>query len=276
MNDYVSTHVTHCKAAGFSPRTIHDRERLLRHADAALPHGLHHAAREEIEAYLARDLAAESRAAYFGHLSAFYLHMTAGREPYLALNPMADIPRPKVPPGVPDPCTDEELRDCLDRSDPFWKLVISLAAYEALRRAEICALRREDVTAERLHVVGGKGNRDGWLPTRPEVWALVEPLPPGPLLRRRDGRPGDPNWLGVMSRYHFRTRLGLPEIHLHRFRHWTATALTGQGVPTAVVAGIMRHRSLATTQRYVQITDGQRRLAVNSLPILTRPLKDAV
>jgi integrase len=275
MTDYIEVHVIHLKAGGYSPRTINDRQRLLRHVDAALPHGLYHSCREETEAYLARDLATETRAAYFGHLAGFWSHMTDGDDPYFHLNPMTGIKRPHVPPGTPDPVTDEDLRYCLARSDARWQLVITLAAYDGLRRADICGLRREHVTAQRLRVVNGKGGQDAWLPTHPAVWALVEALPVGPLLTRRDGRTCTPNWLGVMAKYHFAVRLGRPDIHLHRFRHWTATALTEQGVPTAVVAGIMRHRSLATTQRYVQVTDGQRRLAVNTLPTLASPLQDA-
>jgi integrase len=178
-----------------------------------------------------------------------------------------------LPEGVPDPVTDEELHECLARSDAFWKLVVTLAAFPGLRRAEICGLHREDVSASRIHVINGKGGYDRWVPTAPEVWELVEPYPPGQLLRRRDGQDGDPNWLGVMSAYHFHVRLGMPGVHLHRFRHYSATTQTIEGVPTAVVARNMGHRSLVTTARYIRVSDEQAADAMNRLHLRSERLR---
>lgn len=262
MSEYIEVHLTHLRAAGMSDRTIYDRGRLLRHIDKALPHGLDRCAREEIETYLARKLRAESRAAYFGHLAGYWAHMCAGDEPYFTRNPMANLARPRVPRGVPDPVTEDELLWCLAHSAGMWPLVITLAAYAALRRGDIAALERADVTADRIHIRNGKGGVEAYVPTMPQVWALVEPLPAGRLLRRRDGREPTAGWLGVMAQYHFGMRLRRPDIHLHRFRHFCATRLTEDGVPTAVVAQVMRHRDLNTTARYIQVAERRVRTAM--------------
>jgi len=276
MSDYVDVHTMHIKAAGAAQRTVHDRERLLRFADGHMPHGLVRCTTQEIEEFLANATwERETRATYWGHLAGFFAHMASGADPYLTINPMADMKRPRVPEGVPNPVTNEELTLALERSDAKWRLRIVLAAYAGLRVAEIAAMQRQRISRSTIHVVDGKGGRDAYIPTRPEVWELVEPMPPGPLMRKRNGGPATGAWLSVMARAHFNS-IGLPHVHMHRLRHWTATALTAQGVDVRTTQTIMRHRSLATTARYIQISERQRREAITALPSLTpSPLQDA-
>jgi integrase len=267
MTDYIADHCTHLEAAGYSQQTVDDRKRLLRHVDAALPRGLYYCARQEIETYLARKLSPSSRAIYYRHLKGFWDDMCAGEAPYFAVHPMAGMKRPRFQPGLPNPVTEEDLQWCLERSTGQMRLAITIAAHEGLRRAEIVALEREDVTADRIHIRRGKGGQEAYVPTMPAVWAMVEPMPPGPLFHRRDGRPVTARWLGSLAAEHFRTRLRRPDIHLHRFRHLLATRLTAAGVPTAVVATALRHRDLNSTARYIGVSEQQARDAMlSSLP----------
>jgi integrase/recombinase XerD len=52
----------------------------------------------------------------------------------------------------------------------------------------------------------------------------------------------------------------------HGLRHWYATELVRAGVPLTTVQRLMRHESLATTQRYVAVADDAPARALALLP----------
>lgn len=269
MSKLLPIHLTHIRAAGYTAATIRDRKRLLAIADTQLPGGIDTPTTEELATFLAHDgWSPATRRTYYSHLRSFYRWACASKPAYLDWDPSSALTPPRDPTGVPHPVTDSELRDALARSSGHWRLVITLAAYAGLRRADICHLRREDVTADTIRIERGKGGKSAVLPTHPEIWRLVEPMPPGRLVRAADHN---------MSRYarrHF-DAIGMPEVHLHRFRHYFATALLRGGADVRVVQSLMRHSSLQTTARYLDIADGQRRLAISTLPVLSSPLQDA-
>jgi integrase len=185
-------------------------------------------------------------------------------------DPMRKLKAPKSPRSLPKPVSEEELATALSRLDPMWQLVVTLAAYGGLRRGDIAALRREDVTESSITIRAGKGGRDAVVPTHPRIWAMVEPMPPGPLIRKRTGQRADANWLGSLANYHFH-RIGMPDLHLHRFRHRFATVLLrdkergGAGANLRVVQELMRHSSPATTARYTLVTVDELRGAIGGL-----------
>lgn len=270
MSKLLTHHITYMRAAGHSAKTVHDRQRLLTVVDAALPHGIDAAGDLEIAEFLGRDgWSAWTHCTYYMHLAGFYRWACAMPNPYLDWNPMSKLKAPKAPVGTPDPVTDNELRIALDRSGELWRLVITLAAYAGLRRGDISRLRREDVSKTTLIVRHGKGDKSATLPTYPEIWRIVEPMPPGRLVL------ADAGTLSTAARRHF-DKIGLPDVHLHRFRHWFATMLLRSGVDIRTVQTLMRHASLEQTARYLQITEEQRRLAICTLPLLhSSPLQDA-
>jgi integrase len=102
--------------------------------------------------------------------------------------------------------------------------------------------------------------------TNAELWALRS-ADTGPIL----GVALTGAQLSHRARRHF-NRIGLPKVHLHRFRHYFGTTLVRAGVDLRTVQELMRHRNLASTQGYTLITSGQRRAAVNALPVLTESI----
>ena len=266
MSALLSPHLRHLRAAGCSPATIHDRERLLTCADQALPHGIDHARPDEIEDFLAHQgWAPWTRRTYYNHLRAFYDWATDEEtDPGLDRNPIAKLARPKSPDDAPHPVTDEELAYALANSDERWQRVIALAAYAGLRAGEIRRCQRQHITAKRVRIVLGKGRKTAEVPTHDEIWRRVADLPPGPAAVPAHYR------LSTRAREHF-DRLGLPDVHLHRFRHWYATALLRGGADIMTVKELMRHRSIQTTAAYLALVDGQRRLAIRTLPVLHGP-----
>jgi integrase len=270
MSQLLRAHIVHLKAAGYSQRTYDERQRVVAMADQQLPYGIDQAATHELEAFLATPGWSQwTKCTYHGHLVAFY--RWAVRSNLLTWDPSADLIPPRNPEADPNPVTDDELAAAMGRSDPWWQLVVALAAYGGLRASEIANQRRENVTADAI-TIHGKGNRTKQVPTHAEIWARVKNLPPGLLLGLPIGAPYKD--LPARARRHF-DAIGLPDVHLHRFRAWYGTALVLAGVDIFTVRDLMRHRSIKTTEGYVLIAGRQRRDAITALPAPSSPQQEA-
>jgi len=273
MSVLIELHLTHLRAAGRSPATIRDRSRLLLAADKALPYGIDAPTTEELTEFLATPgWSTWTRCTYFGHLVGFYDWATAGDQPYLSLNPAKTLTRPKCPDSDPDPVTDDELDQALARSPERWQDIITCAAYAGLRAGEIARLRREHINQEFVTVWYGKGGRTLKVPTHAEIWRRFVDRPPGLLVPDRNGAVAVR--MSADARRHFDT-IGMPTLHLHRFRHWFATMLLRQGNDIRTVQTLMRHKSLQTTAAYLLVADEQRRLAISTLPVRSNPQQEA-
>lgn len=270
MSTLLPAHIRHLQAAGRSPRTIGDRQRVLQAADRSpsLPYGIDQASTDELAAWLSNPRwSAWTRCTYHRHIAGFYRWATDPAHPRLTFDPAAVLVAPRSPDADPKPVTDQELATALARSSDWWQLVIALGAYGGLRASEMAGLRREDVTQAAI-TIAGKGNRTKQVPTHPEIWARVRDAGPGSLLGLR-GRAMHKHLPGL-ARRHF-DHIGLPDVHLHRFRHWYATALLMGGADIVTVRDLMRHKSIKTTEAYLGIVDGQRRLAISTLPVPSSP-----
>ncbi len=236
--------------------TIVARRRLLLHADRSLPHGLlDREVGDHIDPYLSR-WKGWSRYTYWGHLKGFYAWgVAAGR---LLFDPMASLARPQRGEDVPNPCTDDELAIALTAPEPYGTAT-RLAAYMGLRAGETAR-------ADRVHVVGGmlrvrgKGGRTRTIPISPEVAPIIEAAT-GRLLGRRISEGALTSRQGKVWR-----DIGLPDMHLHRFRDWYATRLLESGALITEVARLLGHASVETTARsYLQVVDSRLAAAVTRL-----------
>jgi len=260
----IELHLTWMRAAGRSPGTVNDRRRLLLAADRTLPYGIDTASAAELAEFLAvPEWGAWTRATYFRHFAGFYRWAAGGADPYISFDPIAELGSPRNPESVPNPVTDEQLRIALERSPEPWSTAIRLAAYAGLRAGEIRRIRREHVERDYLTVWHGKGDRTKALPTHAEIWRVVEARPAGLLVTNTHGDELD---IANRQRDHFR-QLGMPDVHMHRFRHWFGTMLLREGADLRTVQLLMRHKSLQTTQGYLEISDPRRVAAVATLPV---------
>lgn len=260
--DLIDAHIAHIKAGGYSRNTVEDRGILLRRINRELPMGLERATVEELEGWLSRDgWSAQTRATYYGHVRGFFAWAGHPNRPILDWDPSASLVRPRVPLGLPRPVSDAELAQAITQTRPPWRMFVVLAAYAGLRCCELATIDRTDVS-ERYLIVTGKGGKTRPVPTSPQIWRLVEPLPPGLLAGGRTAE--------VITRdgnEHLRRRVGRG-ITWHRFRHWFGTNLLGRGANLRTVQELMGHASPATTAIYTQITDEQRVMAIAALPAL--------
>lgn len=263
MGFLIDDHVAHLRAKGQSERTIGAREELLRRLHDDLPAGLAFAGTDELDAWLGANprWSRWTRATYAMHIRAFYRWACAAGQ--LNGNPAIDMAKPRNPKCLPNPVTDDELALALERSDDPWYTAILLAAHEGLRVSEICRLDRKDVTEDVIRLIG-KGGDPEIIDTHPVVWEHVKNRT-GRLVRGPSGQLITGRWLSQHAHAHF-TRIGLPEVHMHRFRHWFATALLDSGASLRTVQESLRHGAVTSTQIYTKVRSGQRRLAIRSLP----------
>lgn len=269
MNDLIASHLTQLKAEGLSPDTILASRYWLTAADRQLPYGIDDVTTKELATYLANDdWSPNTRATCWRHLVRFYRWASSGDDPWLTDNPMACMKPPRGTRGIPDPVTDAELAHAIAESSDGWRVVITLAAYAGLRRCELSAILRQHIDVNWVRVEHGKGDKKRRIPTHPDLWELVADRPAGHLVYGwKLHRPVTPHRLSCLAREHF-DRIGLPDVHLHRFRDWFATKQIEMGHDISEIRESLGHESLATTQIYVLVTGEQRRRAVNSLPSL--------
>lgn len=266
MTDLIDAHIAHIRAGGYAGTTTADREELLRRMDRDLPMGLDQATTEELADWLARPgWSAETRATYYTHLRGFYTWACHPNSPILDWDPSAGLIRPRRPDAEPRPCTDAELAHILDHAVMPYGTWARLAAFGGLRCCEISVIDRVDITSAALHL-RGKGGVLATVPMHPEIWRVVEPLPPGPVARDIDGTRLTPGQVSTRAGEYFRRHLHL-RVSMHKLRHWYGTNLLRSGANIRVVQKNMRHKTLATTARYTAVTDREREIAVAALPV---------
>lgn len=261
----IAAHLIHMTAENYADATITIAASVLRKANRELVHGLACSIDEEIAAWLANpDWTTKTRSIYHTHITRFLRWSAAGG--YIDFDPSAGIRSPRVRVGLPHPATDEQVRACLAADMPL-RLLFHLAAYGGLRSGEVARLCREHVTAEAIRVAG-KGGRERVVPTHPHVWALVEPMPAGPLLRLDGGGPFTPKELSTRAGKYLRLRLGLP-IRCHSLRHWFATRQVDAGVNLRTTQELLGHSSPAMTAVYTRVSTKLMTAAVAGLPDLS-------
>ncbi len=58
-------------------------------------------------------------------------------------------------------------------------------------------------------------------------------------------------------------RIGVVGVSTHSFRRTALTQMSGAGIPLRTIQDISGHKSLGTLQRYLEVTDEQRKQAVS-------------
>lgn len=276
MSELIERHIQHCEATGLADTTIEKRREILRRLDRVLPMGLGHATTEELEDFLARAKAKETKASYFGHIAAFFRWACDPKRPRIDYDPSDGLSRPRVPRGVPKPCTDEQVAYAMNELPMPWLSYIALAAYAGARCCEIATIERSAITADATRILG-KGGRTRVVKTHAELWRVIEPLPDGRIARKiRAAGAADADYVSSMTRMTL-ARIGLPGVTLHQFRHWYATIQMrpekygGGGASIRVVQENMGHLSITSTAIYTFVADEERADAIDSLPTFTTP-----
>lgn len=253
------------KAAGLSAQTIKSRRYKMAHLAALLmPSGPKDVTTEQIVQVFARQQwKPETRKAYRNTISSFFrwLHKSGRR----ADDPSLDVPRVKKPHAHPRPCPDRCITTAMEQATPSEKLMIRLAAECGLRRGEIARVHSDDVVADsagRSLIVRGKGDKQRIVPM-PDDLANTVMETQGYLFPGRFGGHVEESYIGDHI-----SRL-LPDGYAaHTLRHRFATTAYAATHDLFVVAELLGHESVETTEHYVAMPDGRLREATAAVRLI--------
>lgn len=253
------------KAAGLSAQTIKSRRYKMAHLAALLmPSGPEDVTTEQIvQAFARQQWKPETRKAYRNTISSFFrwLHKSGRR----ADDPSLDVPRVKKPHAHPRPCPDRYITAAMQKATPSEKLMVRLGAECGLRRGEIARVHSDDVVADSAGhslIVRGKGDKQRIVPL-PDDLANTVLETKGYLFPGRFGGHVEESYIGDHI-----SRL-LPDGYAaHTLRHRFATTAYAATHDLFVVAELLGHESVETTEHYVAMPDGRLREATAAVRLI--------
>lgn len=266
--DMIAAYLESLRRLNRTTDTIALRRKVVTSLNRDLPYGVGETTTDELAAWLYRDTWEQNtRASYLASIRDFYRWATSPRDPWLSYDPALDLDQVATVKGVARPCTDQELRHILTQAHEPYRTWSYLAAYQGLRCCEISGLDREHVSPTILHVVRGKGGRPRVHDTDPQVWQLIQPLPPGPVARLvRTGKRAGANYISFRTAQHYTKALGLNGVTLHRLRHWLGVTTQRLYRDIRVTQEVLGHESLSSTQIYTMASMAQQQEARSMLP----------
>lgn len=252
------------KAAGLSAQTIKSRRYKMVHLAALLmPSGPEDVTTEQIVQTFARQQwKPETRKAYRNTISSFFrwLHKSGRRSD----DPSLDVPRVKKPHAHPRPCPDRYIAAAMEMATSSERLMIRLGAECGLRRGEIARVHSDDVVADsagRSLIVRGKGDKQRIVPLPDDLAGIIMDAR-GYLFPGRFGGHVEESYIGDHI-----SRL-LPDGYAaHTLRHRFATTAYAATHDLFVVAELLGHESVETTEHYVAMPDGRLREATAAVRI---------
>ena len=253
------------RAAGLSAQTIKSRRYKMVHLAALLmPSGPKDVTTEQIvQAFARQQWKPETRKAYRNTISSFFrwLHKSGRRSD----DPSLDVPRVKKPHAHPRPCPDRYIAAAMEKATSSEKLMIRLGAECGLRRGEIARVHSDDVVADnagRSLIVRGKGDKQRIVPLPDDLAGIIMDanryLFPG-----RFGGHVEESYIGDHI-----SRL-LPDGYAaHTLRHRFATTAYAATHDLFVVAELLGHESVETTEHYVAMTPSRLREATAAVRLV--------
>lgn len=249
----ISAYLSRLTLAGYRPRTINARQTcLLAVEESVLPRPLLEATRYDLEAFLARPLAPESRRAYRSHLRGYYLW--AIEEGLIRDDPTLRLPPIRIPRAIPRPVSPDDLAHAVTCSRGRMRAWLLLMALGGLRCIEVAHLRPSDVlhgTEQEgtvLFLRECKGGGSGVVPAHPAILDELANLPVRNGLWWALGPP-------VVSRQvsAYLRSVGV-DATAHQLRHSAGTAwLKASGHDLLTTSRLLRHATVQSSQIYTQL-----------------------
>lgn len=177
-------------------------------------------------------------------------------------DPAAETMSVRVPMPPPKPVPESMLTDAIAKADGRVKLMLLLGAFAGLRRAEIATLHADNIELETGTLrITGKGSKTRLIPIHPVLLPVLEEVKAkgGWVFPNGRGTPLTPTTVGRLVKPY------LGNLSTHALRHRFASQVHANSHDLRAVQDLLGHSSLATTQRYLQVTDEQRNAAVLSI-----------
>lgn len=162
------------------------------------------------------------------------------------------VPMLKVDKPLPRTLTAAEravIREYAARRDPEIYRMLEFALWTGCRRAEIRAVRWQDVYDGHVRIFG-KGSKERSIPLLPgAVAAMGERKDIGPVFEQIHVDTISHRFQAVAQ------ACGLEGVHFHTLRHSAATAMVESGIRLEIIQKILGHADISTTKIYAQIYD---------------------
>ena len=253
------------RAAGLSAQTIKSRRYKMVHlATLLMPSGPEDVTTEQIvQAFARQQWKPETRKAYRNTISSFFrwLHKSGRRSD----DPSLDVPRVKKPHAHPRPCPDRYIAAAMEKATSSEKLMIRLGAECGLRRGEIARVHSDDVVADsagRSLIVRGKGDKQRIVPLPDDLAGIIMDAR-GYLFPGRFGGHVEESYIGDHI-----SHLLPGGYAAHTLRHRFATTAYAATHDLFVVAELLGHESVETTEHYVAMPDGRLREAMAAVRLI--------
>lgn len=253
-------------ATGASPATIKVRTQTLQTLVRQSGHNPVELTRRDVLQFLSRDLRPWSRHTYYRCITAW--DRWAREFDYISESVVRGIPAPRKPAPVARPITDEEVRALLAAPlNRRPRTYVMLALYQALRVHEVARIRGEhfDHAAGWLWV-HGKGGTEKHIPIHPEVGKLAASYPEQGLWFPSHLDPTKPvDSLAVsVTIKNAMLSVGI-NATAHRLRDTAATRLQREVHDLTLTQAFLRHASVATTQKYVEVANAALQAAAQAM-----------
>ena len=253
------------RAAGLSAQTIKSRRYKMVHlATLLMPSGPEDVTTEQIvQAFARQQWKPETRKAYRNTISSFFrwLHKSGRRSD----DPSLDVPRVKKPHAHPRPCPDRYIAAAMKMATTSERLMIRLGAECGLRRGEIARVHSDDVVADsagRSLIVRGKGDKQRIVPLPDDLAGIIMDAR-GYLFPGRFGGHVEESYIGDHI-----SHLLPGGYAAHTLRHRFATTAYAATHDLFVVAELLGHESVDTTEHYVAMPDGRLREAMAAVRLI--------
>lgn len=277
-DDVLSAFAAYQRSQGLAPATIRNRQSIITgiHRRKGVP--ILDANTAMLREHIGRDgVSIGTRRTERAALAAFYTF--AVEEGYRDDDPTLRLPKIRTPRGEPRPFTKEQIARML-ASGAYAKTraMILLGYYQGFRVSSISRVHGLDVDVRSGTIRSvAKGSKRLTLPLHPVIAELAAAMPDDdwwfPSTRTDTGHVRSGTVTDAVRDAKIRAGITDPQLTAHSLRHAFGTDLVEAGVDIRVIADLMGHESVATTQIYTGVSAERRRDGINSLHGVVAPVR---
>lgn len=264
------------RSAGDADSTVRNALSIIRNAGRNVPSSLVEASVMDLRRFIGRDgVTPGTRRTERGRLLSFFTFLV--EDGWREDNPAEKLPKVRVPKGEPRPFVQEDIDRMLASGAYFrTRAMIILGYYQGFRVSQIAAVRAEDIDliGGTIHTVG-KGGKNSHFPLHPMVADLAKRMPKSgywfPARADEGGHITGHAVTCLVTRAKKRAGITDPKLTPHSLRHGFGTGLVENGVDIRVIAELMGHADIGTTQIYTRVSPAMRRAGIGALPSTSVP-----
>lgn len=271
LDDALNDFAAYQRSTGLAANTIKNRRSILTSLQRHAGRHLLSLTTPELREFLGRDgITASTRRTERAAIMSFYSY--AEDEGLIDDDPSRKLAKVRAPRNQARPFTREQIEAMLT-SGAYrrTRVMILLGYYQGFRRSSIAAVHGHDIDLQSQTIRSVlKGSKPRVFPLHPVIAAIAPTMPSDdwwfPAGGGRQGHVQPGTVTDAVRDAKRRAGILDPQLTAHSLRHAFATDLVDAGVDIRVIADLMGHESVATTQIYTQVSAERRRQGIHALP----------